>query len=42
MDGVKTNRVQLKIKDNNFRSRKANEKTDGIFEGILRKEKKSE
>lgn len=36
---LKTNRVQLKTKDNNFRSRKAIEKIGGIFEGILRKDK---
>ena len=36
---LKTNRVQLKTKDNNFRSRKAIEKIGGLFEGILRKDK---
>ncbi|MGE8553479.1 MAG: GNAT family N-acetyltransferase [Chryseobacterium jejuense] len=36
---LKTNRVQLKTKDDNFRSRKAIEKIGGIFEGILRKDK---
>ncbi|CAI9684197.1 GNAT family N-acetyltransferase [Elizabethkingia anophelis] len=36
---LKTNRVQLKTKDTNFRSRKAIEKIGGIFEGILRKDK---
>lgn len=36
---LKTNRVQLKTKDNNFRSRKAIEKIGGVFEGILRKDK---
>ncbi|MEF9478559.1 GNAT family N-acetyltransferase [Chryseobacterium sp. 1B4] len=38
---LKTNRVQLKTKDNNFRSRKAIEKIGGVFEGILRKDKVS-
>lgn len=33
------NRVQLKTKDTNFRSRKAIEKIGGIFEGILRKDR---
>ncbi|MGQ8867353.1 GNAT family N-acetyltransferase [Myroides sp. TSA_177.3] len=33
------NRVQLKTKDTNIRSRKAIEKIGGIFEGILRKDK---
>ncbi|AZA76364.1 N-acetyltransferase [Chryseobacterium sp. G0186] len=36
---LKTNRVQLKTKDNNFRSRKAIEKIGGVFEGILRKDR---
>ncbi|BAP31389.1 acetyltransferase [Chryseobacterium sp. StRB126] len=36
---LKTNRVQLKTKDNNFRSRKAIEKIGGVFEGVLRKDK---
>ncbi|WP_228455322.1 GNAT family N-acetyltransferase [Chryseobacterium sp. Tr-659] len=36
---MKTNRVQLKTKDNNFRSRKAIEKIGGVFEGIFRKDK---
>ena len=36
---LKTNRVQLKTKDTNFRSRKAIEKIGGVFEGILRKDK---
>ncbi|GEJ43800.1 MULTISPECIES: GNAT family N-acetyltransferase [unclassified Chryseobacterium] len=36
---LRTNRVQLKTKDNNFRSRKAIEKIGGVFEGILRKDK---
>lgn len=36
---LKTNRVQLKTKDDNFRSRKAIEKIGGVFEGILRKDK---
>ncbi|AYZ35953.1 N-acetyltransferase [Chryseobacterium indologenes] len=36
---LKTNRVQLKTKDTNFRSRKAIEKIGGIFEGILRKDR---
>lgn len=40
-DTLKTNRVQLKTKDNNFRSRKAIEKIGGVFEGILRKDKVS-
>lgn len=35
---LKTNRVQLKTKDTNIRSRKAIEKIGGVFEGILRKE----
>ncbi|WP_374462587.1 GNAT family N-acetyltransferase [Chryseobacterium sp.] len=38
---LKTNRVQLRTKDNNFRSRKAIEKIGGVFEGILRKDKVS-
>lgn len=38
-DVLKTNRVQLKTKDNNLRSRKAIEKIGGVFEGILRKDK---
>lgn len=38
-DILKTNRVQLKTKDDNFRSRKAIEKIGGVFEGILRKDK---
>jgi RimJ/RimL family protein N-acetyltransferase len=36
---LKTNRVQLKTKDTNFRSRKAIEKIGGVFEGILRKDR---
>lgn len=36
---LKTNRIQLKTKDNNFRSRKAIEKIGGVFEGIFRKDK---
>ena len=36
---LKANRVQLKTKDNNFRSRKAIEKIGGIFEGIFRKDR---
>lgn len=36
---LKTNRVQLKTKDNNFRSRKAIEKIGGVFEGVFRKDK---
>lgn len=36
---LKANRVQLKTKDTNFRSRKAIEKIGGVFEGILRKDK---
>lgn len=36
---LKTNRVQLKTKDDNIRSRKAIEKIGGVFEGILRKDK---
>lgn len=36
---LKTNRVQLKTKDTNIRSRKAIEKIGGVFEGILRKDK---
>ncbi|HAO28918.1 MAG TPA: N-acetyltransferase, partial [Chryseobacterium indologenes] len=36
---LKANRVQLKTKDTNFRSRKAIEKIGGIFEGILRKDR---
>ncbi|WP_407483037.1 GNAT family N-acetyltransferase [Elizabethkingia meningoseptica] len=36
---LKANRVQLKTKDTNFRSRKAIEKIGGTFEGILRKDK---
>jgi RimJ/RimL family protein N-acetyltransferase len=38
-DTLKANRVQLKTKDTNFRSRKAIEKIGGIFEGILRKDR---
>ncbi|HIC8644596.1 GNAT family acetyltransferase [Elizabethkingia meningoseptica] len=38
-EALKTNRVQLKTKDTNFRSRKAIEKIGGTFEGILRKDK---
>jgi len=38
-DVLKTNRVQLKTKDTNFRSRKAIEKIGGVFEGILRKDR---
>lgn len=34
-----TNRVQLKTKDTNYRSRKAIEKIGGVFEGILRKDR---
>lgn len=36
---LQTNRVQLKTKDTNIRSRKAIEKIGGVFEGILRKDK---
>lgn len=36
---LKANRVQLKTKDTNFRSRKAIEKIGGVFEGILRKDR---
>ncbi|MCJ7935889.1 MAG: GNAT family N-acetyltransferase [Chryseobacterium sp.] len=36
---LKTNRVQLKTKDTNYRSRKAIEKIGGVFEGILRKDR---
>lgn len=36
---LKTNRVQLKTKDTNLRSRKAIEKIGGVFEGILRKDR---
>ena len=36
---LKTNRVQLKTKDTNIRSRKAIEKIGASFEGILRKDK---
>ncbi len=36
---LKSNRVQLKTKDTNFRSRKAIEKIGGVFEGILRKDR---
>ena len=36
---LKANRVQLKTKDNNFRSRKAIEKIGGVFEGVLRKDR---
>lgn len=36
---LKTNRVQLKTKDTNYRSRKAIEKIGASFEGILRKDK---
>ncbi|UCA60406.1 GNAT family N-acetyltransferase [Chryseobacterium rhizoplanae] len=36
---LKANRVQLKTKDDNLRSRKAIEKIGGVFEGILRKDK---
>lgn len=36
---LKANRVQLKTKDNNIRSRKAIEKIGGVFEGILRKDR---
>jgi RimJ/RimL family protein N-acetyltransferase len=38
-DVLHTNRVQLKTKDTNFRSRKAIEKIGGVFEGILRKDR---
>ncbi|MBV8326606.1 GNAT family protein [Chryseobacterium sp.] len=38
-ESLKTNRVQLKTKDTNFRSRKAIEKIGGVFEGILRKDR---
>jgi len=38
-DTLKLNRVQLKTKDTNFRSRKAIEKIGGVFEGILRKDR---
>lgn len=34
-----TNRVQLKTRDTNYRSRKAIEKIGGVFEGILRKDR---
>lgn len=33
------NRVQLKTRDTNYRSRKAIEKIGGVFEGILRKDR---
>jgi RimJ/RimL family protein N-acetyltransferase len=36
---LKLNRVQLKTKDTNFRSRKAIEKIGGVFEGVLRKDR---
>lgn len=36
---LQLNRVQLKTKDTNLRSRKAIEKIGGAFEGILRKDK---
>ncbi|KUF43203.1 GNAT family acetyltransferase [Myroides marinus] len=36
---LKVNRVQLKTKDDNIRSRKAIEKIGGVFEGVLRKDK---
>ena len=36
---LKTNRVQLKTKDTNYRSRKAIEKIGGVFEGIQRKDR---
>lgn len=36
---LNANRVQLKTKDTNLRSRKAIEKIGGVFEGILRKDK---
>jgi len=36
---LQVNRVQLKTKDTNIRSRKAIEKIGGVFEGILRKDK---
>ncbi len=36
---LKANRVQLKTKDTNIRSRKAIEKIGGVFEGILRKDR---
>lgn len=36
---LKANRVQLKTKDTNIRSRRAIEKIGGVFEGILRKDK---
>lgn len=38
-EALGTNRVQLKTKDTNIRSRKAIEKIGGVFEGILRKDK---
>jgi RimJ/RimL family protein N-acetyltransferase len=38
-DVLHTNRVQLKTKDTNFRSRKAIEKIGGVFEGIFRKDR---
>ena len=38
-DKLKANRVQLKTKDTNYRSRKAIEKIGGVFEGILRKDR---
>ena len=36
---LKANRVQLRAKDNNLRSRRAIEKIGGVLEGILRKDK---
>ncbi|MFZ4928281.1 GNAT family N-acetyltransferase [Chryseobacterium sp. Mn2064] len=36
---LQTNRVQLKTKDTNFRSRKAIEKIGGVLEGVLRKDR---
>lgn len=36
---LKVNRVQLKTKDDNIRSRNAIEKIGGVFEGVLRKDK---
>lgn len=38
-DTLQLNRVQLKTKDTNIRSRKAIEKIGGVFEGILRKDR---
>lgn len=38
-ENLRANRVQLKTKDTNIRSRKAIEKIGGVFEGILRKDR---